>query len=404
MKKYRYTAVNLNKEKFDGTFIANDEKDLAAQLAKQNLFLVSCSVYTGKTPSAFFTTGTGQVNTAELTSFCRQFAIMINAGISIIECLELLKEQSYSSYFKNLLSIIYDDVKSGIMLSDALNKHQKVFPEFFRSMVCVGEVSGKLDGVLNALADYYERESALKRKTKSAFSYPIMLAIMTVGIVILMLTFVIPTFRTTLDAIDVEVEGLTKAVYVTSDFMVSNWLYVLAVISVIGIGLFIFNQTKAGKIFTDKLKIKVPFLKKVTVDLVSARFARSFSLMASSGTDIVDTLDAVSVVLGNNDVEERFKKAAEEVKHGSKLADAFEKYKLFPQIMIQMIAVGERTASLEEIMTRSCAYFDEQVEATLSSVTSKIQPIMLCIMGVVIAVLFMAVYSPLITIMSSLGA
>ena len=135
MQQFKYTAMNINREKFTGTFLAEDEKDLAVQLAKQNLFLVSASAYTGKTPSAFFTTGTGKVNMAELTSFCRQFAIMATAGIPVLECIESLKEQSYSTYFKNILQIIYEDVKSGIVLSEAVNKHSKVFPDFFRNML-----------------------------------------------------------------------------------------------------------------------------------------------------------------------------------------------------------------------------------------------------------------------------
>ena len=129
MKQYKYTAVNINKKKFNGTFLAEDEKDLATQLAKQGLFLVSSSEYSGKTPSAFFTTGTGKVKMSELTTFCRQFSIMINAGIPVLECLESLKDQAYTAYFKSIMMVVYEDVKSGVVLSSALNKHSGVFPD-----------------------------------------------------------------------------------------------------------------------------------------------------------------------------------------------------------------------------------------------------------------------------------
>lgn len=402
MKTFKYTAVNLNKEKISGTFIAKDERDLATQLAKQNLFLVSCSPYTGKSPSAFFTMGTGKVSTGELTTFCRQFAIMINSGISILSCLECLKDQAYSAYFKSLLQMIYDDVKSGVMLSDALNKHKTVFPEFFRSMVYVGEVSGKLEMVFVSLADYYERDAAIKRKTRSAFSYPLMLAAMTVGIVVLMLAVVIPTFRESLSSLEVEMNALTRVVYSISDFLSSSWKYLLVGLALIVLAVFIFSKVQTGARVLDRLKLRIPLVRKVQIDLITARFARAFSLLISSGMDIVEALDSVVVIMGNRDVAARFRKASEEVKHGTTLASAFEKYNLFPQIMLQMIAIGERTASLDDILNRSCAFFDEQVETTLNSVTSKIQPIMLLIMGVVIGTMFLAVYSPMISIMQGL--
>ena len=402
MKQYKYTALTMDKKKITGTFLAEDEKDLSIQLAKQNLYLVSASLYSGKTPSAFFTTGTGKVSMSELTVFCRQFSIMISAGIPVLDCLESLKEQSYSSYFKSLLQIIYEDVKSGIVLSEALNKHRKVFPDFFRNMIYVGEVSGKLDNVLSSLADYYENDASIKRKTKSAFSYPIMLLCMTVGIVVLMLVFVIPTFREALSSLEVPMTGFTKIIYSFSDFMIANWLYVLAVFVVIAGAIFLFARTQVGTVFFDKMKLTIPGIKTLQTNMITARFAKAFALMISSGMDISEALDATVIIIGNKDAERRFKLASEEVKHGSKLAASFEKYKLFPQITLQMIAVGEKTASLDTVLNRSCAFFDEQVETSLNSLTSKIQPIMLIVMGAVIGSMFIAVYSPMISIMQNL--
>lgn len=402
MQQFKYTAVNLQKEKFSGTFIAQNEQDLAAQLAKQNLFLVTSSPYSGKTPSAFFTTGTGKVQLQELTTFCSQFSIMLTAGISVLETLESLKDQPFSAFFRNLLKMIYDDIRSGIMLSEALNKHKKVFPDFFRSMVYVGEASGNLEMVFKSLAEYYEKDNAIKRKTKSAFSYPIMLGCMTVAIVVLMLAFVVPTFRETLSDMDVTPSGITAVVFSLSDFLRNNWLYILAIFTVIGVLLFLFLRTKTGSIFKDKMILRLPVFKKIEVDLVTSRFARGFSLLLASGMDIVEALDTVKIVIGNQDVSARFAKATEEVKHGTSLSVAFEKYHLFPQIMLQMIAVGEKTATLDEVLVSSCSYFDDQVDASLTSATSKIQPVMLIIMGAIIGLLFIAIYSPMISIMESI--
>ena len=403
MQKYKYVAVNLQKQKIKGTFIAKDEKDLAAQLAKQSLYLVSAKNYSGNTPSAFFTLGTGKVSLKELTSFCRQFAIMLNTHIPILDCLDILKNHQYSAYFRGILEVIYEDVRSGIVMSEALEKHKKVFPDFFRSMIYVGEQSGKLETVFLALADYYETDSNIKKKMKSAMSYPLMLMVMAIGIVIIMLAFVIPTFRDTLSKLEVEITGITAVIYGASDFLLANWLYMLAGVVVIGLVIFGILRTEKGKYAFDFLKVKIPLLKTVQINMVTARFARAFALLISSGMDITDAMDSVEVVIGNRYVKRRFHAAAESVRQGMSLTNAFESHKLFPPMMNQMITVGEKTNSLDDVLLRSCSFFDSQVETSLNSLTSKIQPIMLIIIGAVIGTMFIGVYSPMLSIMNGLG-
>lgn len=403
MPTYKYVAVDLQKKKYKGLYIAADEKELAVQLTRQNLYLVSAREYKGGTPSAFFTLGTGKVKMSELTTFCRQFSIMISTGIPLLDCVENLKLQPYTAYFKSILQVISEDIKGGAMLSEALDKHRKVFPDFFRSMVYVGEASGKLDTVFVSLADYYESDAAVKRKVKGAMAYPIMLACMTVGIVILMLAFVVPTFRETLSSLDVEISGITKAVYDISDFLLGYWRVLLLTVIFVGGGLYLFLRTETGKRLFDIFKIKCPVIGRVQINLITARFARTFSLLLSSGMDLATALDTVSAVLGNRYVNERFAVAADDVRSGVALTSAFQKQNLFPQMLLQMLAVGEKTAELEDVLTRSCAFFDEQVESSLSSLTSKLQPVMLLVMGAVIGTLFIAVYSPMLSIMNGLG-
>ncbi|MBO7762105.1 MAG: type II secretion system F family protein, partial [Clostridia bacterium] len=227
MPTYRYVALNAQRQRVKGMFIAEDEQELAAALAKNNLYLQSAKLHKEGTPSAFFTMGTGKVSMRDLTGFCRHISIMITAGIPVPDCLETLKKQSYSGYFRSILSVVYDDVKAGMMLSEAFDKHKKSFPNFFRSMVRVGEASGRLDTVFVALADYYETDAAIKRKARSALIYPMFLMAMTVGIVALMLAFVIPTFKDALADLDVEITGFTKFVYDLSDFLIEYGRYLI---------------------------------------------------------------------------------------------------------------------------------------------------------------------------------
>ncbi|MBR5250525.1 MAG: type II secretion system F family protein [Clostridia bacterium] len=402
MRKFKYTAVNLNKETFKGIFIAEDEKDLATQLSSQGLFLVSCVPYSDKSPNVFFSVS-GKVKRSELTVFARQFAIMINAGISIVGCMEILQTQKYSALFRSVLERIYEDVKGGMMLSDAIKKHKKVFPSFFSSMIKVGEASGKLDQVLISLADYYESDSKIKKKVKTALTYPTFLFVMMIAVVVIMLAFVVPSFRDSLSKLDIEPTGLTATVYAISDFIIQDGLTVLAIVLVVGLVGFLVSLTPKGKYWFDVFMVKCPIIGKITTELITARFARGFGLLLSSGMDIVEAMENICIVLGNSYVENRFKKAIEEVKQGMTLTTAFDKYKLFPPLMLQMISVGEKSASLDDVLMRSCNFFDEQVETSLTSLTAKIQPTILIIMGAIVAVLFMAVYSPMLEIMNNLG-
>lgn len=404
MQKYKYTAVNLQKRKIRGIFIAKDEEDLAQQLAKQSLFLVSAKPYSGGTPSAFFTLGTGKVSIHELTTFCRQFSIMLNTHIPILDCLDILKNQPYSSYFRNILAVVYEDVQGGMFLSEALDKHAKVFPDFFRSMIKVGELSAQLDVVLTSLADYYETDSELRRKIKSALSYPLMLAGMTLGIIILMLTLVVPTFRETLNELGVEVTGLTAAVYAISDFVLEWWQLILSGAIIVGLLIFAISRTEFGGYAIDVLKLKLPIIKSIQLNMITARFARGFALLLSSGMDLNEAMYATEIVIGNKYLTKRFHDATEAVRGGMSLTNAFESYKLFPPMMIQMITIGEKTNALDDVLMRSCNFFDAQVETSMNSLTNKIQPIMLLVMGGIIGVLFLAVYSPMISIMTGLEA
>ena len=403
MPTYKYVAIDLQKKKHKGIYIAEDEQDLAVQLTKQNLYLVKSTVYKSGTPSAFFTLGTGKVKLSEITLFCRQFSIMLSTGITLLNCIDNLKRQHFSSYFRSILQVISEDIKAGAMLSEAIDKHKKIFPSFFCSMVHVGEASGKLDTVFMALADYYETDSSIKRKVKAALTYPTVLACLTLGIIVILLGFVVPTFRQSLSSLDVQLNDLTLAIYNISDFLLTYWrTMVVGVIAVIGV-LFLFSRTKQGKRFFDVFKVKVPIFGRVQINMITARFARAFSILLSSGMDMATALDTTTIILGNSYVEERFRDAAADVHQGVSLTDAFAKQNLFPQILLQMIAVGEQTASLEEVLQRSCNFFDDEVERSLGAMTAIIQPAMLLIMGTVVAVLFMAVYSPMLAIMGTLA-
>ena len=401
MEKFKYVAVDVDKKRFRGSFLAESESHLREQLAQQNLYLVKCKQVNASTPSSFWSVS-GKVKTAELTTFCRQFSIMITSGISIVDSVAVLKQQSYSSYLKSVLEFVHEDINSGSLLSEAMKKHPNAFPDFFRNMVYVGEMSGSLDSVLSSIADYYESDNKIKKQVKSALSYPIMLVVMLFAVMILLVVFVIPTFMDALGNMDIAMPGIALALYDISQFIIQNWQIIFLVVLVIVVGILIFKSTQTGKMFFDMLKVKTPLIKKIQIALQASRFARCFSLLLASGMDVLEALEVVNVILGNRYVEKEFKKIVDDVRQGKSLTESLGEHKLFPDMLQQMVAVGEKTGQLDSVLGRCCSYFDDQVATTLTSVTGIIQPVVLGCLGGVIGVVFYAVYSPMLEIMTSL--
>lgn len=401
MQKFKYTAVNVNKKKFNGIYLAENVTELRNMLARQGLYLTSARVMKNQRPSAALSLS-GKIPIKELTTFCRQFAIMINAGISVSESIGSLKNQDYSAFFKQSLSIVHEDLNSGMMLSEALKKQKRAYPEFFTSMIYIGEGSGSLDVVLNNLADYYETDAQIKSKTKSALVYPIVLLVIMVSILAVMTFFVIPTFEEALSELDVQMPALTTTIFNMSHKIADNIVTILIVIASVVAALVIFGRFRIGRYTYDTLKYKLPVIKKVQRSMVTSRFARAFGLLLSGGTDLMEAMYMIANVLGNKYVEKRFRLAVNEVERGMNLTMALDSYNIFQQMLIQMISVGERTGELDTVLMSSCEFFDQEVENSLKAMTALIQPVLLVIMGGAIAIMFLAVYSPILSIMNTL--
>lgn len=402
MIKFTYVAKDLNGKKVKGTFIAEDESFVRESLAKNDLLVTSIKKMSNKSPSAFFTVS-GKVSTKELTSFCKQFSILISSGISIIESLQALREQSYSNLLKNTLSKVIDDLHEGLMLSASMKKYPKVFPDFFSSMVYVGEASGKLDKVLVSVANYYTRQQKNKHKLRSALAYPIVLSLLMIAVLVVMLNFVIPTFITTFMQMEVEMPALTLALFNLSNFFRSNWQYVaLCVLMVIGI-IYLLSKTEKGKLFMHKLKVKIPIAKRINMALFTSRFVECLGLLLSSGLDIVSALDSVKNVIGNKYLEAQFEKVVIDVKKGIPLSTAIEIEMDLSPVVTQMIAVGEKTGSTDKLLLQTNDYFDQEVESALGLISTTIQPILLAVLGGFIALMFIAIYTPILSMITSLN-
>lgn len=405
MKKFKYSAYlikNSNRKKISGTFYAENEAHLRKLLSDQDTFLISSKVISDKTPNMFFSLS-GKIKIEELNSFSRQLSIMISSSIELINCLDVLRKQNFSKYFKQVLNIVYQDVKSGMLLSQAMQKHKKIFPEFFRDMVYIGEMSSSLEKVLKNVADYYENEEKNRRSIKAAMMYPIVLGCLLVGIVALLVAVVVPTFKESFAQINVEMPALTMAIFDISEFFIANWHYVLGGIFALIVIIKIIGKTKRGRYFYDKFYVKFKLTRGYQVAKVTSKFSRSFGILIQSGMNLVDSLEAITRIINNKYIQRKFKTAVEDVKKGVSLTVALEKMKTFPNMLIQMIGIGEKTAKLDEVMLLSCDYFDEQLASAIKSLTSVIQPVLMLFMGVIVGVIFIAVYSPMLSVMNQIA-
>lgn len=401
LKKYKYSAIDVNSKKSSGVMLANNEDELRKMLAEANLYLVSCKTVS-KNAVTFFSLSS-KVKMHEITTFCNEFAIMITAGISIIDALDTLKSQAYSSLFRRVLNMVYDDVRSGMLLSEAFSRHKKIFPELFISMTYVGEVSGSLDAILRELAEYYERDDKIKRKAKGAMVYPAVLLVITLSVLILLVVVIIPTFKDALSKFDVPMPPLTLAILAISDYIRSHWRLLLIILGIVAVIIFIAFRFESVKYFWDTIKAKAPIIGRVTEALVAARFARGFGTLIAGGEDVIKSLEIMSGILGNRYYQRKFMRAYIDVREGHNISDSFHAHKVFPEILIQMIAVGEKTGSLDSVIRKTTGYFDDQVESSLTRMTALLEPAMIIIMGVIVAIIILSVFMPMLSIITTFG-
>ena len=402
LKKFVYVAKDLNGNKIKGTYIADDQQYVVDSLTKRNLFVEKIKTVSGKAPSAFFTVS-GRVSLKEITNFCKQFSVLISSGISIIDAILTLKEQQFSSLLRKTLEKVEDDLYEGMMLSESMKKYPKVFPDFLASMVYVGETSGKLSEVLISVADYYTRQQKNRQKLRSALAYPTVLFFMMIAVLVAMLYFVIPSFVSSLSAMEVELPGITKFLFKMSAFFKSNWQNVaLAIVILIGI-IYLIGRTQKGRYFYDMCKVKIPIAKNINMSIFTAQFVESLGLLLSSGIDIVSALENIRAIIKNKYLGRQFDKVILDVKKGIPLSNAIEIEMQLSSIVTQMIAVGEKTGQTDKMLLGTTDYFDQQVSNSLSLVTSIIQPVLLSIMGLFLAVMFIAIYAPILSMISSIS-
>jgi type IV pilus assembly protein PilC len=341
-----------------------------------------------------------KVSTKDLAVFTRQFATMINAGLPLVQCLEILSKQTEKPGFKKIIADVMHDVETGSTLAESLGKHKQVFDQLFVNMVEAGEAGGILDDILMRLATYIEKAEALKRKVKSAMMYPTVVLVVALGATTFMLLFIIPTFAKMFSDFGGQLPLPTRIVLGMSNILRDYWWALGGGILGLVIGLRAYYRTVGGRTVIDKLQLKVPILGEVLRKAAVARFTRTLGTLIKSGVPILTGLDITARTAGNMVISESVLKTRASIREGETLAAPLRQCEVFPAMVVQMIAVGEETGALDEMLKKIADFYDDEVDTAVDTLTSVIEPVMIVVMGVMVGGMVVAMYLPMFKLVS----
>ena len=403
MAKFSWEARSRTGAQQKGVMEANNRALVESQLKKFGFSNITIKEE-GKGLS-FKIPGMGgkKVETKDIVIFTRQFATMIDSGLPLVQCLEILSSQQENKTFKEVLLKVKENVESGSTFADALSKHPKVFDQLYVNLVAAGEVGGILDTILNRLAAYIEKSMKLKKQIKGAMVYPATVMSIAVVVVGVILIFVIPTFAKMFEEFGGELPGPTKIVIALSNFIVKYLIVIIALIIASISGFKKYYATKNGRYQVDRLALKAPIVGPLIRKVSVAKFTRTLGTMISSGVPIMDGLDIVAKTAGNKIVEEAIYKVRQAISEGKTIAEPLAACGVFPPMVVQMIAVGEATGAMDAMLNKIADFYDEEVDSAVSAMTAMMEPMLMVFLGTTVGGLVVAMYLPIFKIAGAVG-
>lgn len=346
------------------------------------------------------------VDSKDLVKFIRQFATMIDAGLPLVQCLEILSNQEPNKFFQTALRDIKSTVEQGATFSDALRRHPKIFDDLFVNLVQAGEVGGILDSILNRLAVYIEKRVKLGRQVRGALAYPISVICILIIVMIVLMTFVIPAFESMFAEFGAKdaLPALTKVVLAISRSFVT-YLPLLVLLGVgVAFGSVYFYRTTAGKRLVHQTILKLPILGPVLQKIAVARFTRTLGTLLGSGVPILDALDIVAKTAGNVVLEEGLMVARQKISEGKNMAEPLAEIRVFPGMVVQMVAVGEQTGALDTMLNKIADFYEDEVDVAVAALTSLIEPLLMVLVGAMVGVVLVSMYLPIFTLAGNIKA
>lgn len=401
MPNYQYNIRDASGSSFGGTSEAENEDILRQRLTEQGFTVLDIKQIKGgqKKVRTF-----GGVKKNELSIMCRQFSTMHDAGVNLVRCLSVLADQATNPRLKAVLSDVRTEVEGGQTLTRALEKYPTIFDRLFVGLVNAGEVGGALEESLQRLSQFLESEVSLRRKIKSAMTYPMLILAFAAMVVIGLMTFILPKFMVLFDDLGMkDLPGPTAILKATSNFMVTKW-YWMVVFTVIFIVAFrLFLRTKVGRRLFDKLKLKAPVFGPLNHKVALARFSRTLSTLLSSGVNILPAMETVAGTVSNDILSDAILQARASIREGERIGDPLARSRMFPPMVVQMITIGEESGSLDPMLAKVADFYEGEVDAAIESLTSAIEPVLIVTLGVVVGFIVIALFLPLVAIIQNLS-
>jgi type IV pilus assembly protein PilC len=413
MALYSYVAKDALGKVVKGTSEAENEQVLVRRLREKGFWVQKVTEERAAAPAEEAAAPRARpvfalwsrVSGRDLAIFCRQFATMINAGVSLIRCLAVLEEQSTSLRLKEIIREIQASVQAGETLSRSLTRWPRVFSPLFVGLVRAGEIGGVLDETLNRLATFLEEDQRLRRKVKSSMTYPALVLCFACGIVVGLVTFILPRFMELFKELGVKELPLPTQMLVNfSNLLTTRWYMLIGALVLLVVAVQRYTHTRTGRRHWHWLKLKLPVFGKLNHKVALARFARTLSTLMVSGVAILQALETVAGAIDNEIMSDAILAARSAIREGERIGDPLQKSGLFPPMVVQMITIGEETGSLDAMLGKVADFYESEVEATLQSLTAALEPVLIVMLGGVVGFIVISMFLPLIAIINSLSS
>ncbi|TFZ40678.1 type II secretion system F family protein [Soehngenia longivitae] len=398
--KFNYIAVTKSGFRVNGSVESTSENEVL-RMIKSNGYL-PVSIERDIESEAKFEILSKKVKKKDLAVFCRQFYTMLDAGINIVNSLDILSAQTENKTLKKAISDVAENVQKGVTLSEAMKMHPKVFPTILINMVEAGEVSGNLDTILERMAVHFEKENKTENKVRSSMVYPIVLMIVSVVVVIFMLIFILPTFVGMFEGSDTPLPLPTQILIGLSDFLQSYWYIFIGIVALLVFGITSYINSENGRRLYDGIKLKLPIIKGTTAKIVTSRFTRTLSTLMSSGIPLLRSMEVVSRVVNNKVVEDKLISGIEDIRRGVPLSRMIKDIEIFPPMVDSMVKIGEESGALDDILLKTADFYDEEVDVALTRLTSMLEPLMIVFMALIIGFIVIAMYLPMFEVINTI--
>ena len=401
MANFKYKAINSEGQRIEGSQSADSESQVREMLLSNQYYPLSIEKENSKNKISF--SFNRKVKLKDIAIFCRQFYVMLDSGLSIGKALNILIEQCEKPKLREALIGVNGELKRGETLASSMRKRKDVFPNLLTSMIDAGERSGNLDIILKRMSEYYEKETKIRGKIKSAMIYPIVLGVVAIISITFILTFVMPTFVQMFEENNVDLPMSTKMVLETSKVLGKYGIiiFLILVTAIILLGKYL--KSEEGQYKLSIINLKIPVIKKLTQKIIVSRFTRTMGIVSSSGMSLVTSLEIVASVVGNKIAEKELLKVKEKVLKGEGLGDSIMKIKIFPPMLASMVKVGEEAGSLDSILDKTADFYDDELEREIQTATALIEPAMIVVMGIIIGFLLISILTPMFKMYNSIG-